>query len=253
MRTAQFRDALLSPDAPVPDGLTDPQGRPAGRRFNVYRNNVAVGLTEALRQSFPVVRKLVGEDFFTAMAQDHLRAHPPASPLMMFYGQDMPAFLEHFPPVAHLGYLPDIARLELAIRNSYHAADAPPLPPERIAALGADAMCAARFTLAPAVQLVRSRWPIHAIWSANTKGSTPPRTVRGEDVLITRPDFDPVVDQLDDGAAPFVARLLAGDRLDAAHAAAGPLDPTATLGLLLARGAITGLVEDPNVGTTGTL
>ena len=34
MRQAEFRDALLDPDLPVPAGLTDPQGHPAGRRFD---------------------------------------------------------------------------------------------------------------------------------------------------------------------------------------------------------------------------
>jgi hypothetical protein len=129
MSQQEFRTALLDPEHPVPSGLTDPQGRPAGRRFNVYRNNVSVSLTEALRQAFPVVQKLVGEEFFTAMAQEHLRAHPPASPLMMFYGEAMPAFLSAFPPVAHLPYLADVARLELALRASYHAPDAVPSQP----------------------------------------------------------------------------------------------------------------------------
>ena len=42
-----FVAALLRPDADVPLGLSDPEGRPAGKRFNVYRNNVAVSLKDA--------------------------------------------------------------------------------------------------------------------------------------------------------------------------------------------------------------
>ena len=110
MSQAEFRAALLDPARLAPPGLTAPDGRPAGRRFDVYRNNVTVSLTEALRQAFPALRKLVGEDFFAAMAREHLRAHPPASPVLMFYGGAMPAFLETFPPVAHLPYLAAEAR-----------------------------------------------------------------------------------------------------------------------------------------------
>ncbi|GAB4383641.1 HvfC/BufC N-terminal domain-containing protein [Albidovulum sp.] len=238
MNHAAFRAALLDPAQPVPPGLTDPQGRPAGRRFAVYRNNVVVSLTEALRQGFPVIRMLVGEDFFTAMARQHVRAHPPRSPLMMFYGADMPGFLERFPPVAHLPYLPDIARLELALRESYHAADAEPVAPEALQGLDPEALLAVRLVLAPAVRLVRSAWPIHAIWSANMRGSEPPRAAVAEDVLVTRPDFDCEPRLLPAGAAPFVAALMAGAPLGAALEAGPEFDLTATLALLLSARAI---------------
>jgi hypothetical protein len=238
MSQGAFRAALLDPDRPAPAGLTDPEGRPAGRRFDVYRNNVTVSLTEALRQAFPVVLKLVGDEFFTAMAREHLRAHPPASPMLMFYGQAMPGFLESFPPVAHLGYLPDIARLELAIRQSYHAADAAPVAAEALKALAPDALVAARLTLAPALRLVRSRWPIHAIWSANMRGTAPPTAALAEDVLVVRPAFDPEPLLLPAGAAPFVAALLAGETVGAALEAGAEFDLTATLGLLLGAEAI---------------
>lgn len=243
MSQSAFRAALLDPARPVPPGLTDPEGRPAGRRFDVYRNNVTVGLTEALRQSFPALRKLVGEEFFTAMAQEHLRAHPPASPMMMFYGEAMPGFLEAFAPVAHLPYLADVARLELALRQSYHAADVAPVEGTVLQALPPDRLLAARLTLAPALRLVRSRWPIHAIWAANLRGGLPPDLARPENVLITRRDFDPEPAVLPSGAAKFLQSLLDGVTIGAACDMAGAFDLTTTLGLLLAGGAIVGIVE----------
>jgi hypothetical protein len=102
------------------------EGRPAGRRFNVYRNNVAASLTDALATGFPVIAKLLGEEFFRAMAGVFLRAHPPGDPRLQLWGGKFPGFLARFEPVAHLPYLPDMARLELGLRQSYHAADAAP-------------------------------------------------------------------------------------------------------------------------------
>ncbi|MCB2116144.1 MAG: putative DNA-binding domain-containing protein [Rhodobacteraceae bacterium] len=239
MTQTEFRAALLNPDLPAPPGLIDPEGRPAGRRFDVYRNNVTASLTEALRQAFPVVRKLVGEEFFTAMAREHLRAHPPTSPVLMFYGAAMPVFLETFPPARHLGYLPDIARLELALRHAYHAADAEPVAPESLQALSPEAFMTARLTLAPATRLLRSGWPVHAIWSANMRGTPPPSKAVAEDVLITRPEFDPEPHLLPAGAAPFIAALLAGETVGSALDAAPEFDLTATLGLLIGARAVT--------------
>ena len=95
---SDFRAALLDPSCPAPDGVQNPDGVPATKRFDVYRNNVAVSLTDALETAFPVVNKLVGTDFFRAMAGVYLRAHPPSSPVMMFYGDEMPDFLAGFGP-----------------------------------------------------------------------------------------------------------------------------------------------------------
>jgi hypothetical protein len=235
-----FRAALLDPAAPVPAGLTDPSGRPAGRRFAVYRNNVAVSLTEALEVAFPVVRRIVGDDFFRAMAGVFLRLHPPRSPLLMLYGEAFPGFLTRFGPVAHLGYLPDVARLELALREAYHAADAAPVGPEALAA-GTE-LLAARLTLAPAVCVLTSRWPLHGIWRFNTAEGAPPPGRAAEDVLVTRPGFDPVVAPLPPGGADFVAALARGAPLGAALLApGGAFDPGPTLSLLLAGGAITAI------------
>jgi len=42
MSQHSFSQALLAPDLPIPEGLTDGQGAPAGKRFAVYRNNVTL-------------------------------------------------------------------------------------------------------------------------------------------------------------------------------------------------------------------
>ena len=243
MSTGQtaFTAALLDPDAPVPADLADPQGRPAGRRFSVYRNNVAVSLTEALETAFPVLRKLVGDEFFAAMAGVFLRQHPPASPLMMHYGAEMPAFLEVFDPVKSLPYLPDIARLEIAIRQSYHAADSRPLAPEALQSLPPDQLMQARIMLAPALRLIRSDWPVHAIWAANMAGGPKPE-MRPQAALVMRPGFDPVVICADQPMADFIDALLRGHPFAAALDAAGArFDLSAALTQLLEGRAMVGM------------
>lgn len=244
----EFRTALLDPSQSAPAGLVDPQGRPATKRFDVYRNNVAVSLTDALETAFPVIHKLLGTDFFRAMAGVYLRAHPPASPLMMFYGAEMPAFLQGFEPVSHLLYLPDVARLELALRQSYHAADSTAVAPDAIGALDPEALMQTRFTLAPALRVVTSDWPILALWQFNMAGGPKPQ-MAAQDVLIFRPGFDPDMMLLPIGAAVFIAALRGGDRLgDAFELTTGAhpeFDLAATLGVLLQTSALTSLTTEP--------
>src|SRR5271155_1580618 len=116
-----FAAALGEPSAP-PRGR---RGAPDARRFAVYRNNVAVGLIGALEARYPVSRRIVGDDLFRAMARAFAGARKPRSPVMIAYGEEFPEFVAAY--VASLGarpnlaHLADVARLENAWVEAYHA------------------------------------------------------------------------------------------------------------------------------------
>lgn len=237
-----FRAALLDAAQPVPDGLRDGKGRPAGRRYAVYRNNVAVSLREALATGFPAVAKLIGEENFARVAGVYLRQAPPRSPLMMQYGAGFPAFLAGFEPLAHIGYLPDVARLELALRRAYHAADAAAMDAARLQGLDEAQLMAARFALAPAVQILRSPWPVLAVYEYTMTPGAPKPQATAQDVIVMRPALDPVARALPAGGAAFTAALQDGQSFEAALAMAEDgFDLPATLALLLSGGALTDL------------
>ncbi|MEM1428024.1 MAG: DNA-binding domain-containing protein [Pseudomonadota bacterium] len=239
-----FHEALLDPARAVPEGLTDPEGRPAGKRFDVYRNNVVASLSDALATGFPVIAKLLGPENFRALAVAYSRAHPPRSPLMMHMGGDLPAFLEGFEPLAKYGYMADVARLELALRDSYHAADAAPIAPDVLVTLGEAGLATARVALASAVRLVQSPWPIVQIWRFNMEGGAQPQP-GAEAALVTRPGFDPKINALSPGGAVLVAKLRYGVALGPAAEAAAEaepgFDPSSTIAALLAGQAITAI------------
>lgn len=239
MRQAEFARALLNPEAALPDGLCGPDGLPDPRRFQVYRNNVAASLSRALEAAFPVLRQLVGAEFFAALALAFQQKHPPRQRQLMLYGAEMPAFLADFAPVAHLGYLPDIARLEQAIRESYHSADSHPLPAERLATLTEAELLSARISLQPAMRLLASDWPVLSIWLAHS-GNGPAPVMRPEEVAILRPVFDPVPCLLPKGGATFLRRLQQGQSLGAAlEEVPEGFDLSAMLSILLQHNALT--------------
>ena len=165
----------------------------------------------------------------------------------MFYGAEMPPFLERFEPVAHLGYLPDVARIELALCRAYHAADISPINPEILQEIAPDALLNIRLQFAPSLHLIRSDWPAASVFHANSTPDAPPPKMQPEDALITRPEFDPQVTALPPGGGAFIAALLdgktLGDALKSATIASGDFDLTETLGLLLSTAAITKISE----------
>ncbi|KMK67907.1 DNA-binding domain-containing protein [Puniceibacterium sp. IMCC21224] len=237
---SSFHAALLDATQPVPKGLTDGAGRPAGRRYAVYRNNVVVSLRDALETGFPVISRLLGAENFHHIAGVYLRSALPADPRLMTYGAGFPVFLAGFPALAHLPYLADVARLELALRHSYHAADHAPADAAVLQKLTPDTLLFCRLTLAPSVYALQSPYPVWSIWCRNSRKTAPKPPARAEDYVILRPEFDPEPHLLPPGGAALVAALGQGAPLGGALDAAGDdFDPGATLGLLLANGAIT--------------
>jgi hypothetical protein len=226
--TRRFADALLDPESPPPEGLIGPDGRPSAKRFAVYRNNVVLGLIEALKAAFPVTRRLVGDDFFAGMARVHALQNPPTSPVMLDYGADFADFVGRFEPAATPPYLADVVRLERAWTEAYHAAEALPLSPRALTEIPREDLSRARLLLHPSVRLVRSAFPVIQIWRAHDHvealGSLD-LGGGGEDALISRPGHEVELRPLPPGAASFVAALLAGATIEEALARGLSIDP----------------------------
>ncbi len=95
---ALFAAALLDSKQPIPPGITAPNAAVPTRRFAVHRNNVVAGLVKALRTRVPAVEKIVGEEFFAAMARAFVVEQPPRTPLLATYGDEFAAFIAAFEP-----------------------------------------------------------------------------------------------------------------------------------------------------------
>ncbi len=126
-------------------------------------------LIDALADTFPVVQDLVGEVFFRAMAGVFVRQAPPRSAVLAEYGEDFPAFIGHFGPAHGVPYLADVARLERLRVRAFHAADAEPLTPERIARALEDPerLPALQVLCHPSVGVLGSRYAVVSLWAAH--------------------------------------------------------------------------------------
>ena len=239
----EFTAALLNPDQATPKGLVDSRGRPAGKRFDVYRNNVVFSLLEAMRTAFPVIEKMLGQKFFHAVCSDFVRKHPPRLPILMFYGADFPEFLAAVEPLKEYPFLPDVARLELVRRFAYHAADADPIKPEVLGEIDPEQLMQARFQFAPALQILASDHSIIDLWDFNMIEGAPKPAFDRQIALISRPAFDPVMTRINPDVALFLNLLIDGKNLSSALDSTTDTHPefdfSAALGIMLQTEIIT--------------
>jgi hypothetical protein len=202
--------SLLELQREFGDELLGAGGAP---RMAVYRGNAFGNWHGALAGAYPVVRQIVGEAFFEAMARRYARAHPSRSGDLNAYGASLAQFLEDEPLVRDLPYLPEVARLEWVVHRAYFAAN-----PARF-----DLSRPTEARLAPACGLLESAWPVASIWQAHQEGGSPEGVnlaAGPERALVHRPDWRVEVTAMRPGDFRFLECLQAGEPLGAALEAA---------------------------------
>ena len=232
------------PGTPLASGLASALVDPA--RFEVHRNHYVITLIEALETTFPVVRRVVGEHFFRQAARAFVRAEPPVRPCLFEYGSGLGSFLSTYGPAAELVYLADLARLEWAINEAWHAAEAAAFQPDELAGFDAEALEALALGLNPRYRLVVSPWPVDQIWRTNRAADAEPKPVTLDAgparVLVRRAENEIELAALGEAEAALLLALDRGARLgealDAATAAQPETDPGACFLRLAALGAL---------------
>ena len=242
-----FASAILD-DAPSVIRHVNDGTFPAARHLQVYRHNTFANLTDALAAVYPVVRRLVGEPFFEQSADGFIRRHPPRSGNLHDFGATFADFLTAFPGADNLAYLPDVARLEWACHQAFHAAEAAPLALDALGAVPPDSYGALVFQLHPSSRLLASAYPMLRIWQVNQPGFDGDPTVNldqgAERLLVVRAGITVEIEKLDAGEYTLLSAFSASRTLaaasDEAHAADARFDLMITLSRHVQSGALVG-------------
>lgn len=213
-----------------------PGGVPAAERLGVYRNNARHNFRDALRAVYPVVEMLVGGDFFDFTADRYRAARPSTDGDIHRYGSRFGDFLAAFEPAAGLAYLPDMARLEWAMHEVFHAADLEPCRLERLA--GADPAALA-FALRPDCRLLHSPHAVDRLWQLHQPGEPWDEAFDpgggGGGMLVRREGYAVAVERPRPAEYALLAALAAGAGLAAGYEAAARIDAGFDLGAFLLR------------------
>lgn len=221
---AAFAQGLRQPGhLPPPDGAPDFEAR-----FDAYRNNAWQFFVAALEQTFPVVERRVGNEFFRRLASEYRSAHPSRCGDLHWVGAEFPAWLAG--RMAGTGYewLADLARLEWAVTDAVVAATAPSAALDSLQHIGPEALVDLRLTLHPSVRCVASAFPVWSVWQANQDGDAPPVDLaQGCEYCVVACIGDrPVIYRIEATDHRLLGRLAQGDTLGEALQESGA-DPAA--------------------------
>lgn len=229
-----FSDTLFNPDdkqiLPSIGGQSDDA---KNRRLDIYRNNVFHSLSEALAELFPVIKRLVGKQFFNATAREYIRQRPPRSAAMVHFGGDFPDFLRTFEYTVPLVYLADVARIELARHHAYHAEDGAVLSAADFAAVTPEQLGRAQLALHASVVLLESNYPVFQIWNANQDDNPIDDLIDLDDggvhLSVYRPCEEVYVQELDGATYALLTALQQSESLASALSRAGESESASTI------------------------
>jgi hypothetical protein len=234
----RFAAGLLESSAEAVTGWIRADGIDPSARLAIYRNNVHAAFIKTLGLEFPVIRRLVGEDYFRQLSLAFLGRHPSRSGDLHHVGMAFASFLGERLAETEYRYLADVARLEWACQECLVAEDSEPLDPQTLRAIPADTYGGLRFTLRPACRLVHSAFPVMRIWEANQPDAAVDQTVdlrSGPDYLVVMRSSRVELCRVPGGDFHLLTAFSRGRSLDGALDAALASDPQFDLGVALQR------------------
>lgn len=186
--------------------------------MGIYRESSIGNIIIPMQLTYPVVEKLVGEDFFRMTCRKFTEKHWPKTGNMDDYGNEFAEFLEQFEPAQSIAYLPDVARLEWLYHESSIADDMEASDWTAFSKLSPEEIADVSIHLHPTVRLFSSVYPVMKIWQMNQDGADENEELNldeeGESyVLIIRTDFKAMLHEIDQSEKILLQSLLDGNPL----------------------------------------
>ena len=248
---SRFAHAIVRSHELPPDMLTVCPNYPVAAALDIYRNNYRGNLHDTLAGAYPVIEQLVGKDFFRLLTRKFIEQHPSRSGNLHRYGEQMAALVAAFEPARELVYLPDVAALEWACHCAYFAADAATLDINRLSQIAPDHYPNLTLFTHTTCHLVRSKYPIAAIWHAHQPGAASDFHIDLDGgacfALVTRNDDTVRVSELTEAEADWLLSIQAGNSLGAATSATLDSYPDFDLRAALLNLASRGVLTDFNL------
>jgi hypothetical protein len=163
---------------------------PAAERVEIYADMYLWRLVDALRDDYPKLAALLGDEGFYALAEAYVREHPSRHPDLGQLGRHLAAFLREHTDGGRPD-LADLAALEWARSEVFFEAEVPPARQGALAGLAPDEFLEVGLRLVPALRVVVVEHDAAGLWRALEQGEATPPPVPGiQAIAVWRQGFE---------------------------------------------------------------
>jgi len=169
MHLADYQQALwqalqAKEDLKLPFTMKRDRTIPSSVRLGVYRSSMLGGRLAALRQIFPCIEKLVGQEYSEQLGKQFIEQHPSVDVAINSMGKQFPAFLRGQGIIATVPYLYDMSCFEWAWHQVFHGPANIAVDYQKLAAAIAAKGEGIILQRALGAQLLQSEYPLHELW-----------------------------------------------------------------------------------------
>jgi hypothetical protein len=209
----EMQSGLLGEESVIEAQIAETPPLTKEARLGIYRHAYVTRLIEALREYYPVLHQILGDEDFEALGAAFIRAHPSVHRSIRWYGREIAAYLRAEPPFAEQPLLAEIAGFEWRLAESFDSADACVLDRAALANVEPAEWADLTFCFHPSVQRLTFEWNTVAVWKALSAQAATPAPERSADAvewLIWRRNLENYFRSLDPVEVTALDAALAG-------------------------------------------
>ena len=152
------------------------------KRLGIYADAYRLRIIEALSNSYPILKALLGDDLFEQAARSYIDQYPSTYRNMRWVGDKMSEHLQvnypQYPIVA------EMATFEWALGLAFDAQDAPILGLQDLASIPPENWADLTFKFHPSMQLFTFKYNALRFWQALNAEETPPKVTQIDEPCV---------------------------------------------------------------------
>ncbi len=165
---------LLGDSSAITGAVVDAPPLPAAQRLAIYGNAYVARLIDALGETYPVLRAVLGDEDFGALGREFIAAHPSVHRSIRWYGAELAQFVAERPPFSEQPIFAELALLEWTLAEVFDAADAACVTRAELAALEPAAWSTLQLQFHPSLKRLQLCWNTVPVWRAMNRDERPP-------------------------------------------------------------------------------